>query len=912
MKSILPLLFLVFTIQITAQQDTLYFDADWHRTEKANASFFRPLPLESEGDLYHVKDYFISGNIQMDGYWSNLEDEINQGKIQWYHENGQLLESRHYTNGKLNGESLVYSQNGFLRAKGEYRNDEGWEGTFIHPCCFNGYIPIYKEGKRIGQQMFYEDSDQLAQQKLQQNDSIDITLYFDKKGNKIGENQYINGNIKNGMLATFFINKEDDALGLEDYMHFKNGKLNGEYATFSDDGKLFSKVDYKDDQPYNGTVFNYSNLKTYVNGKLEGEEIGYSRKKEAITRGINKDGEHWDGEFVDSYENKISSYKEGRLDGKQTSFYSDNLEQVKSYEHIKNNDKNGESAYYLQDGKEVAKGIHKDHKPWNGTFYNPYSLSFSSFKDGKKHGMFTQYNYEGEVVEQQAYENDLLTGKVKSNLIDGDICECIYKKGNPYTGQVCDNYTKTHYEKGLIVKIDNFNFDYKNDTLVFTGNTTYENGIVSAQSIIAKGKTYALTFKNELPYNGVHYVAYSEEITTYKNGIKEGVFLEQDENNRDLTISGIYKKNQRHGLIEFYEKDLDRKTTCIYKKGKPIKGTVIYDHTFTTYKNGLKQGIEKEITETRLEEVIGRQAEYDKGIILTESYPHLKDSKGEIAKGVYKNGKPYNGDFFKFEPILASFTHYENGEIFGAQYVGFNDYQTLVVVDSMQYKSGRPYQGRFMEHTEDRLHFHEYQNGKLVKTIVTKDDLNQKIRNTVIYTDTGFTVAERDADLVMFRGTYLNEEQTKAKVEVYSDVNVSAGTLEYDKNKITTIDINYHEARYDINYSLVDSKLVITLKKEGILLKAYPSLKHINQFTYKNFLNPEELFVDGEVTMYSYVDNKLLATGVILNNDFYDGEHIRYAKDSKTYTYFKYEKGERLVWESNLTKEALLELLKKK
>ncbi|WP_405398320.1 hypothetical protein [Maribacter sp. Asnod2-G09] len=908
MKNILPLLFLVFSAHITAQKDTLYFDADWHRTEKASAAFFRPVPLEKEGDLYHVKDYFISGNIQMDGYWSNLEDETNQGKVQWYHENGQLLESRQYTDDILNGESIVYSKNGFLRAKGEYKNGHGWEGTFIHPCCFNGYIPIYKEGKHIGQQMFYENSDQLAQEKLQQNDSIDITIYFDKKGKKIGRNEYVNRNIKNGMLATFFINKEDDAIGLEDYMHFKNGKLYGEYATFSDDGTLFSKVDYKDDRPYNGTVFSYSNLKTYVNGKLEGKEIGYSRNKVAITKGINKDGEHWEGEFVDNYENIISSYKEGSLDGKQTTFYSDSLKQVKAYEHIQNHDKNGESAYFLKDGKEYAKGIYKDHKPWNGTFYNPYSLFFSSYKDGKKHGSFIQYNSEGEIEEQQEYENDLLTGKVYSNLIDGDICECIYKKGEPYTGQVCNNYTRTHYENGLTVKIDDFKFDYENDSIVFIGDTSYENGIISAQTVVAEDKTYAITFKDGLPYNGVHYISYTKEMTTYKNGIKEGVFIEQDEDNRDLSVGGFHKNNERHGSIEFYEKDLDKKTTCIYKKGKPIKGTVINDHTSTTYKNGLKQGIEKEIIETGLEEVIGRQAEYDKGIILTESYPQLKNPKGEIAKGVYKNGKPFNGDFYKFEPILASFTHYENGEISGTQYLGFNDYETLVVVDSMQYKSGRPYQGRFMEHTEDRLHFHEYDKGKLVKTIVTKDDVNQRIRNTVIYSDTGFKVAEKDSDLVMFRATYLNEEHTKAKVEVYSDVDVSAGTLDYHENKITAIDINYHEARYDINYSLDDDKLLITLKKEGVLLKAYPSLKHIKQFTYKNFLNPERLFVDGEVTMYSYVDNKLLATGIILNNDFYDGGHIRYAKDSKTYTYLKYDKGERLVWETSLTKEALLKL----
>ncbi|MDF4202566.1 hypothetical protein PXD56_06360 [Maribacter sp. SA7] len=911
MKNLLFLLFLVFTTQISAQKDTLYFDSDWHRTDKANAAFFRPIPLEKEDNLYHVKDYFVNGTIQMNGYWSNLEDETMEGKIEWYHKDGKLSESRYYTNGILNGESIVYSQNGFLRAKGKYKNGHGWEGSFIDPCCFNGFIPIYKEGNRIGQQMFYENSDQIAQKKIQQNDSISITRYYDKKGKEIGKNSYINGSIKEGMLATFFINEEDDAKSLEDYMYFKNGEMHGEYAVFDAKENLLSKADYKNGKPYSGTVFSYGSLKTYANGKLEGEEIGYSRKKVEVTRGINKDGEHYNGQFIDNYVNSISSYKEGRLDGKQTLYYSDNLEQVKSYEHIQNYDKNGESAFYLKDGKELAKGIYKDDKPWNGTFYDPYSMLFTSFKEGEKHGIFAQYNSVGEILEQQEYENDLLNGNVKSNLIDAEICECIYKKGKPYTGQVCDNYTRTHYENGLTVKIDNFKFDYENDTFVFTGDTTYENGIVSAQTIIANGKTYTLTFKDELPYNGVHYIAYSGEMTTYKNGIKEGVFIKQDEENRNLSISGAYKNNERHGLIEFYEKDLKKKTNCIYKKGKPIKGTVINDHTFTIYKKGLKQGVEREITETGLEEVIEREAVFDKGIIISESWPRLKNPKGEIAQGNYKDGKPFNGDFFKFESILASFTNYENGIISGTQYVGFNDYETLVVVDSMQYKSGRPHEGRFMEHTEDRLHFHEYKNGKLLKTIVTKDDLNQKIRNTVIYSDNGFIVTEKDSDLVMLRGTYLNKEQTKAKVEMYSDIDVSAGTVEFHDNIITAININYNEARYNINYALVDSQLVISLKKEGILLKAYPSFKHIKKFTYKNFLNPEKLFVDGEVTMHSYIDDKHVATGIILNRDFYDGVHIRYDKSSNTYSYLKYDKGERLEMETTLTKEAVLELIKR-
>lgn len=909
-KKVLVLFCLGLLTNLAAQKDTLYFDANWEKTVKADAEFYRLLPLEKEGDLYHIKDYHINGNLQMNGYWSNIEDETYEGETKWFSKNGKLTEVRHYKNGELNGEALYYSKNGYLRAKGTYRVNEYWSGTFYDECCYNGYIAEYKEGKRIGQRMYHANTAEIAVKRVFKNDSTTITNYFNTKGKTIGHLITINQRPKEGMLATYHLNDEDDVLGIEQRSYYKNSERNGKKVVFNKDGKQFSECLYKNDRPYLGTSFSYSSLKAYVNGKLEGEEIGYSAKMLPVTKGINKEDRPWNGKFVESYENKISSYKEGKLEGKQISYFTENLKKVKSYDHIQNNDKNGESAYYLKDGKELAKGIYKDDKPWNGTFYDSYNMLFSSFKDGKKHGIFAQYNSNGEILEQQEYENDLLAGIVKSKGYREHICECIYKNGEPYSGEVCEAYSVTHYEKGSTIKTENYERDYENDTIAFTGDTSYENGIISAQTVVAEDKTYGITFKDGLPFNGVHYISYTKEMTTYKNGIKEGVFIEQDEDNRDLSVGGFYKNNQRHGLIEFYEGDLKKKTTCIYKKGKPIKGTVINDHTFTTYKNGLKQGIEKEITQTEFEEIVGRQAEYDKGIILTESYSHLKNQNGEIAKGIYKNGKPYNGDFFKFESVLASFTHYENGEISGAQYVGFNDYQTLSVVDSMNYKAGKPYEGRFIESTKDRLHFHEYAKGKLTKTIVTKDDLQHRIKNTITYSDTGFIVTDEDSDLVMFRATYLNEEQTKVKVQMYSDVDVSAGTLEYDNNKITAIDINYDEARFKINYALVNTKVVMTLRKNSFVLKAYPILENIEKFTYKNFLNPEQLLVDFDVVIDTYIDGKKIATGFRKDKDMFDGIHIMFNEEDNTYHYFKLKNGKRLERQTSLTKEQLLKILK--
>jgi len=234
----------------------------------------------------------------------------------------------------------------------------------------------------------------------------------------------------------------------------------------------------------------------------------------------------------------------------------------------------------------------------------------------------------------------------------------------------------------------------------------------------------------------------------------------------------------------------------------------------------------------------------------------------------------------------------------------------LVITDTLQYKAGKPYQGKLPEHHNDnRFHIHEYDKGTLIKTSITRDKSKRGIERMVTYTNNGFLVYQ-NTDFLISKATYLNEAKTKVKV-VYNHDEFS-GFVEYYNNKISAIDINFNESLTRINYSLVNNKLLITLQVEGIddfHIKAYPKIEEIS---YKSFLDPEELFMDGEVLMETYIDNKKVAKGIMINTDMHDGIHIRPKRLENTYLYYEYNKGKRIHKKTNLTKEALLKLLKTK
>ncbi len=83
------------------KSDTTFYDKKWKVTLRENASFFRPLDFEKEGDLWVIKDYYISGNLQSRAYSKSKDDIVWEGETIWYSEEGVVFQKRIYEAGRI-------------------------------------------------------------------------------------------------------------------------------------------------------------------------------------------------------------------------------------------------------------------------------------------------------------------------------------------------------------------------------------------------------------------------------------------------------------------------------------------------------------------------------------------------------------------------------------------------------------------------------------------------------------------------------------------------------------------------------------------------------------------------------------------------------------------------------------------
>ena len=141
---------LLLTSTLTAQKDTIWYDANWGESERAQASYFRPAPVKKDNG-YLWKDFYIDGTLQMEALTLKENEEFYDGKVTWYHPNGKVMQTVYYKENVPNGLRKNYFESGPLKSQYSYVNGK-IDGEYIayHENAQKAEFGQYKAGDRIG------------------------------------------------------------------------------------------------------------------------------------------------------------------------------------------------------------------------------------------------------------------------------------------------------------------------------------------------------------------------------------------------------------------------------------------------------------------------------------------------------------------------------------------------------------------------------------------------------------------------------------------------------------------------------------------------------------------------------------------------------------------------------------------
>lgn len=361
--------FLLFSSYFFSQHK-IYFNKDWNVTTANKSVYYRE--VKKNENLFQIKDFYKNGQLQMEGFSTNskLNDEVFQGKVTWYFENGKIQKTAEFKDGEQVGiekeydeegriiTDITYSENGFSGIKREYKNEEN----------ITNQLWEYKDSDVIKHVSYDENPNGIRIETYMPEGSISngIEKYYDEKSNAIGEKHFnTSDDFKNTEVEYYYnpmkvyrITKENEK-GYEQEIkaYYPNGKLKyEEYYTkdgykiaYDEKGVVLGKILYTSrdsyewyNVPWNGddVIFDEDNLMLksivtykdgvkikvkvfypngdkkiidYVDGKISKTEYFDEKEKSIGTMIYDENEQPVNGTRFDFYEGKTSSYNNGKL-----------------------------------------------------------------------------------------------------------------------------------------------------------------------------------------------------------------------------------------------------------------------------------------------------------------------------------------------------------------------------------------------------------------------------------------------------------------------------------------------------------------------------------------------------------------------------------------------------------------------
>lgn len=501
--------------------------------------------------------YYDNGLVKSKGLLTDKQQKT--GEWLFYYDNGVLKERSEYKDGKAEGKSMVWFDNGKLYAETIYKQDE-IDGVYA-TNYYNGLPHLYEHytnGKKNGAAKGYTSGGILEYTTNYKDDKEDGTKTIYHKNCKVASIvSYTNGEPA-GLYKTYYT---DGTLKLEGSFdagkrtgvwkeYFNNGNLNNTYSYIA--GELDGE--YKDYHE-NGKL---SAQGTYTKDKLEGKYTDYDDDGKMYCETIYEKGRLRELKFYNKEGKVISNTTTRNGAGNMVFFNADGNKTSEGY-YTKEGLRNGKVTYYLPNGKVSAVANYKDGmlqgeriayykngtiaeklnyvddklEGYNVTYYEDGTMKHEGeYADGLYEGLQVEYNRFGNVISKMNYSGGELSGYV----------EYFHPNGKADIEQ--------RYIAGWPVSLKQF--DTLGNVMSFAD---YKDGSGSFALKTYTGKNYIEGSYKNYWLHGAHKVLYAggplNVVQYYKYGVKDSATKRFYLNGKP-ELEGFYNMDEKHGKWTYY------------------------------------------------------------------------------------------------------------------------------------------------------------------------------------------------------------------------------------------------------------------------------------------------------------------------------------------------------------------------
>ncbi|MBF8458004.1 hypothetical protein IV494_12530 [Kaistella sp. G5-32] len=606
-KFIFLLTFFLCQLSFAQNSESIYYDKEWKVTNKTNASYYREMPMKTLGELNLLRDFYMNGTPQFEGYVSKNDENAYVGDITWYdengndttfrqyvnksknptltyyHANGKIRKTVQYKNGLKDGETIIYAKDGTVLMKGIYFKGTPKSGDFeiitedyennnsdepqlqktvgVEPPMPYSAVPektrkVYE--KTVSQKIFWSNSNKLAQEKVYAIIAGDLKFIGQKNYDITGKLvQTLNENnlkkysskINDGTDYQYFL-QNNFATGLQSSTNYIKGEKSGKSISYNPKGGIYSESNYRE-------------------GIKEGEEITFDENGNQKSKRTYKGNDPFNGNF----DEKIAEF-------------------VINSTYL-NGQKEGESIAKNEQNEIVAKGIYKNGKPYKGTFITDRSSDQNNelinVENFKQTGLQKVFNYRLDNPEKTyTIQNEKLNGLTTFYNNDGKVIATLeYKNDEPYNGTLIGKKETTFYKNGKIEAETIYKDEYSKEENNISKKKFYENGVlvkILDQSFTIEEQpreVYEGIYKNGKPYSGYF-------VTDEDSEFKEIDYFENG------SPKFQYSNNYLENMDNYRYQPYNIKST--YKDGKIFDGVeyVLNNRQFTSrnLKNGILQSFD--------------------------------------------------------------------------------------------------------------------------------------------------------------------------------------------------------------------------------------------------------------------------------------------------------------------------------